>query len=166
MARRALGACLLLLGLHASSASAQDAKVDHETRHANVSAYVELLRSDVREQKVAIYTELMAFSAADDTVFWPIYREYDAELSALNDEKVAGIEEFAKHYANLTDAMADATAGKALDIETRRTALKQKYYARLKAALSPKVAARFLQIENQILMIIDLQIAASLPIVQ
>jgi hypothetical protein len=32
--------------------------------------------------------------------------------------------------------------------------------------LSPKTAARFLQVENQILLLLDLQIAASLPLVQ
>lgn len=165
MARRALCASLLVLGLSASPVSAQGT-TDRATRDTNLSTYVELLRSDVRAEKVAILTELMAFSEAEDRAFWPIYREYDVELSALNDEKVRGIQEFVDHHANLSDTMADSLAGKVFDLETRRTALKQKYYTRLKSALSPRVAARFLQIENQILMIIDLQIAASLPIVQ
>lgn len=166
MARRAIGACLLLLGLGASSSWAQGAKTDRETRHTNLTAYVELLRSDVRAQKVAILTELMALSAAEDAAFWPIYREYDVELSALNDEKVRGIAEYADNFTNMTDAVADSLATRVFDLEARRTALKQKYYTRLKTALSPKLAARFIQIENQLLMIIDLQIAASLPIVQ
>jgi hypothetical protein len=85
---------------------------------------------------------------------------------ALNDEKLKGIQEFAANYATLTDAMADSLATRALDIESRRTALKQKYHTRLKAALSPRTAARFLQIENQIQLLIDLQIVAALPIVQ
>ena len=166
MARRALGACLVLLGLTASTAFAQDPKADRATRQANLAAYVELLRADVRAQKVAIFTEMMAFTDAEDKAFWPIYREYDTELAALSDEKVRGIEEFATHYSTMTEDLADTLAGKALDLEARRTALKQKYYARLKAATSPKVAARFLQIENQLLMLIDLQVAASLPIIQ
>lgn len=166
MARRALGACLLLLGLTAPAAWAQDARTDRETRRTNLTAYVELLRSDVRAQKVAILTDLMGFTEADDKVFWPIYREYDVELMAINDEKVQGIEQFSTHYSTMTDEMADTLVGKALDLESRRTALKQKYYARMKAALSPRAAARFLQIENQLLMLIDLQIAASLPIIQ
>jgi hypothetical protein len=166
MARRALGACLVLLGLTASTAFAQDPKTDRATRQANLAAYVELLRADVRAQKVAIFTEMMAFTDAEDKAFWPIYREYDTELTALSDERVRGIEEFATHYSTMTEDLADTLAGKALDLEARRTALKQKYYARLKAATSPKLAARFLQIENQLLMLIDLQIAASLPIIQ
>ena len=47
-----------------------------DTRNQNLRAYVELLRSDVRGQKVAILTELMELTEAQDTVFWPIYRQY------------------------------------------------------------------------------------------
>jgi hypothetical protein len=39
-------------------------------------------------------------------------------------------------------------------------------YERVKSALSAKTAARFLQVEHQLLLIIDLQIASSLPIVK
>lgn len=137
-----------------------------ETKDVNLRAYVELLRADVRAQKVAFITELMEFTPAEDKAFWPIYREYDVELSTINDERVTGIEEYAQNYDKVTDALADKLAMKALELESRRTALKQKYYARFKTALSPKTAARFLQVENQLLMIIDLQIAASLPIVK
>ena len=45
------------------------------TKNQNLRAYVELLRSDVRAQKVAILTELMELNEAQDTGFWPIYRE-------------------------------------------------------------------------------------------
>jgi hypothetical protein len=144
----------------------QPAATRLETTDANLGAYVELLRADVRAQKVAFITELMDFSAADDKVFWPIYRAYDTELSAINDERVSGIEEYARNYHTVSDALADKLATKALELETRRTALKEKYYARMKTALSATTAARFLQVENQLLLIIDLQIAASLPIVK
>ena len=147
--------------------SAQQAAVTPaETRDENLRAYVELMRADVMAQKVAFITELMEFTDVEDKAFWPIYREYDVELSKINDERVSGIEEYARNYEKVTDALADKLATKALELESRRTALKQKYYARFKSALSPKTAARFLQVENQLLMIIDLQIAAALPIVK
>ena len=144
----------------------QPAPTPAETKDVNLRAYVELLRADVRAQKVAFLTELMEFTDAEDKAFWPIYRAYDAELAAINDERVTGIEEYARNYDKVSDALADKLATKALELETRRTALKEKYYTRMKTALSATTAARFLQIENQLLMIIDLQIAASLPIVK
>jgi hypothetical protein len=43
-----------------------------ETKDLNLHlrAFAELLRSDVRSQKVAIITQLMEFSEAEDTAFW------------------------------------------------------------------------------------------------
>lgn len=132
----------------------------------NLHAYVELLRSDIRAQKVAILTELMEFTESEDKAFWPVYREYEVELGKINDDRVDLIDEYARNYSQVSDALADRLAMKALDIESRRTALLAKYYGRFKSVLSPRTAARFLQIEHQLLLLIDLQIASSLPVVK
>ena len=137
-----------------------------DTRDMNIRAYVELLRSDVRSQKVAILSEMMEFTDQEDAKFWPIYREYDLELSKISDDRITLIQEYAKNYEKMTDTVADRIARGALDLEARRNALKLKYYDRLKTALSAKTAARFLQVENQLLMILDLQISAALPVVK
>jgi hypothetical protein len=139
---------------------------EQETKMLNLSAYAELLRSDVRAQKVAIITEVMGFTEGEDAAFWPIYREYDAEMAKLGDERVAMISEYAQNYEQMSDDVADKLASKALDLEARRQAVKAKYYDRVKKALSAKTAARWLQVEHQLLLIIDLQIASSLPIVK
>jgi len=135
-------------------------------RDQNVAAYVELLRSDLRTAKVAVITQMMNFTDAEDQAFWPIYREYQTELAKVNDERLRGIETYANSYTSLSDATANELMTKALDLEARRVALKQKYFSRLKTAMSPKTAARALQVENQILLILDLQVAASLPVAE
>jgi hypothetical protein len=151
----------------AKKGSASQAKgSDPQTKTLNLAAYAELLRSDVRAQKVAILTELMEFSESENAAFWPIYREYDAEMAKLGDERVALIEEYAQAYDKMTDAIADKLATRALDLESRRQAVKAKYFDRVKTALSPKTALRFLQVEHQLLLLIDLQISAALPVVQ
>jgi hypothetical protein len=161
-------ALLLALCLAPRGAWAQATKppTQNETRETNLRAYAELLRSDVRAEKVAIITEMMQFTEAEDAKFWPVYREYEAELAKVNDDRLALIKEYAGSYDKMTDAIADRLAHGVLDLEARRNTLKAKYYDRFKSVLSAKTAARFLQVENQILLILDLQIAASLPIVQ
>jgi hypothetical protein len=149
-----------------AGAASQAKGSDPQSKTLNLAAYAELLRSDVRAQKVAILTELMEFSESENAAFWPIYREYDAEMSKLGDERVALISEYAQNYEQMSDDVADKLASKALDLEARRQAVKAKYYDRVKKALSPKTAARWLQVEHQLLLIIDLQIASSLPIVK
>jgi hypothetical protein len=165
---KAATALTLVLCLSPQLVLAQGTKVaaPDDTREANLRAYVELLRSDLRSQKIAIITELMDFTEAEDAKFWPVYREYETELAKINDDRLALIKEYAAKYETLTDEVADRLARRALDLEGRRNELKARYYDRFKSVLSPKTAARFLQVENQILLILDLQIAASLPIVQ
>ena len=101
--RTILALVLLVAALCPAQARAQ-AKApppsESETKTLNLSAYAELLRSDVRAQKVAIITEVMGFTEAEDKAFWPIYREYDVEMAKLGDERVAMIAEYAGNYSN------------------------------------------------------------------
>jgi hypothetical protein len=159
--RYALIVPFVIVGL-ATAANAQQSR--EETRTSNLRAYEELLRSDLRTQKVAIITEMMQFSEAEDAAFWPIYRDYELSLSRLYDERIDSVEVYARNYQNLSDATANELMTRSLDLESRRTALKQQYFTRLKTAVSPLTAARALQLENQIQLIIDLQVAASLPV--
>ena|SRR5258706_446212 len=127
---------------------------------------MELLRSDVKAQKVEIITEVMDFDDADAAKFWPIYRQYDADLTKLGDLKLALIKDYTDHYATLSDAKARELAAGVFDLEHQRTELKKKYFDRLADALSANTAARFFQVENQILMLLDLQVASMLPVVK
>jgi hypothetical protein len=162
---RLTAAAFVLLMAGSVAAQAQGTQSDdRETRTLNLTAYAELLRSDVRAQKVAIITEVMGFTEGEDAKFWPIYREYDSEMAKLGDARVALIAEYAKNYDSLTDAVADQLATRAIELEGKRQAVKAKCYERVKAALSPRTAMRFLQVEHQLQLLIDLQVAASLPI--
>jgi hypothetical protein len=155
----------LLAGASVLSGEPQQ-PADQQTKTLNLTAYAELLRSDVRTQKVAILTQVMGFTEEEDKAFWPIYREYDAEMSKLADERVSLIAEYAKSYGKTTDAEADQLATKAIDLDARRQAALGRCYERVKQALSPRTALRFLQVEHQLQLLIDLQIASSLPIVK
>lgn len=164
MIQRIAGALVVLLTSAAAAAAQTSSVARDEATTLNLAAYAELLRSDVRTGKVALLTELMGLSEVEDKAFWPLYREYDAELTKLGDERVALIAEYANNYERLTDAVAERLASKALELESRRQAVKAKHYLRIKTALSPRTALRFLQIEQQLQLIIDLQISAALPV--
>lgn len=164
MIRRTMATLTLLLVGSAAIQGQTPQTTGREAKELNLTAYAELLRSDVRTQKVAILTEVMGFTDTEDAAFWPIYREYDLEMSKLGDERVALIAEYATNYSQLSDAVADKLAGKAIDLEARRRAQLAQCYERVKKALSPRMALRFLQVEHQLQLLIDLQIAASLPV--
>jgi len=137
----------------------------NEDAQKNMAAYIELLRSNVRQQKAEMMGAVMQLSAADAAKFWPIYNEYDAELTKVNDLRAANIQEYARSYSDMTDAKADELIQNAMTYEKRRAELLAKYYGRVKEALGAITAARFVQVEHQLLLIIDLQVASALPIV-
>ena len=135
------------------------------TQKKNMQEYIELMRTNVRDQKAEIMGSVMELNAADSAKFWPIYSEYDAELTKLNNLRVANIQEYAHSYTQLTEEKADELIQKALSYEKQRSELLAKYYDRVKQQLGAIAAARFIQVEQQLLLIIDLRIASELPIV-
>jgi hypothetical protein len=108
--------------LAGSVAAAQTPRSEQDTRTLNLTAYAELLRSDVRTQKVAILTELMEFSDDENTAFWPLYREYETEMARLGDQRVALIAEYAASYSKMTDEIAAKLANAAIELEAQRQA--------------------------------------------
>ncbi len=131
----------------------------------NTRAYIELLRTDLKSSKAEILGEVLLLDTDQATKFWPIYKEYEAEYAVLGDQVVALVKSYSDHYDNLTDAVAEQLGNQVLSIEEQRNALKKKYYARMTGALGGITATRFLQVENQLERIMDLQISAQLPVI-
>jgi hypothetical protein len=127
--------------------------------------YVEMLRQDIKKDKVKIFTEVMDFTEEQAGIFWPIYREYDLELTKIGDERLAMIKDYAKHYQTLTDEKAKELVEKALQLQQKRVKLRREYFKKMDKVLPSKVVAKFFQLENLILLVLDLQIASELPLI-
>ncbi|MGH7493972.1 MAG: hypothetical protein ACREOO_16465 [bacterium] len=147
---------LLLFVLATTAVHAQD----------NVASFIELLRSEVSTNKKAIVTAAMDFTDAQASVFWPIYRNYEFDLNKLGDARVAMIKDYAENYEKMTDPKAKELAEKAFKFQEDRLKLRKKYFNELSKALSPTMAAKFAQVDNQIQLLIDMQIASELPLVE
>ena len=159
-------ACLGIFVIAVPMAMAQTPTTAQQTQEANIKAYIEMLRQDVKKDKVSILTELMDFGPGDAAKFWPVYNEYDTALTKLADERIAVIRMYAENYDALSDEMATQIATSMMDIEGRRVELRKQYLPRMIETLGAKAAVRWLQIEAQIEKVLDLQILASLPIVE
>jgi hypothetical protein len=128
--------------------------------------YVELLRSDIKTQKVAVITEAMQLEEGQSDAFWQIYRDYDYELSDIVDQRIANIKNYASSFSSMTDEKAAELAKTSFKIEGDRAKLRQKYYKKFENELSPLVGARWLMIERTINNLMDLQIMTELPLIQ
>lgn len=153
---------ILALGLlGALGAPAQTPSATDEEK--NVQAYIGLLRSDVRKAKTQVISEVMQFDSAQAAKFWPVYAEFEKEFQKIGDSIQALVREYISNYDRMTPEVADRLATKLLEVEQQRLDLKKKYYVRVKGTLDAVTATRFLQVENQLEKLLDLQLAAQLP---
>jgi hypothetical protein len=137
-----------------------------ESKELNTEAYIQLLRSDLKSQKEQIIKEAMQMDDKQAATFWPIYREYNVEQTKLGDEKLAIIQDYAANFLTMTNEKADQLAQRVMALDDQRVALRKKYYELLKKSLPTVLVVRFFQIENQIQLLVDLQIASNLPIIE
>ena len=158
----ALGlSCLLATNLWAQTSSAGAGQQKDQTQ-----AYADLMRKNLRTEKQSIVDAAMELEAADKAKFWAVYEKYQTELNGIWDQRLANIKKYAENYDKMTDAVADQLAITALNIEDQNRALRRKYYAQFKAAMSARVAARFLQVESALGHLIDLQVASQIPLMK
>jgi hypothetical protein len=132
----------------------------------NLRTFIELARSDLKTQKALIISENLPLTEDEAVEFWPLHREYEAELSKLNDEKLNLIVRFANTYESMTDKQAKELAKSSFGLEAKKTNLKREYFKKFSKVIPPTKAVRFFQVENQINLAIDLRVAASLPLIK
>ncbi|MBV8828110.1 MAG: hypothetical protein JO108_02660 [Acidobacteriaceae bacterium] len=106
----------------------------------------------------------MNLTDQEATKFWPVYDQYVSDLVASNKAKYDLIKEYAQ-ADTMTDQQADGLAKRWLTVDENVNQLRLKYLPKFRAVLSAKQTARFYQIDRRVQMMIDLQLASSLPLV-
>ena len=147
---------------------AQEKKVQDaaQSKELNAEAYVELLRADVQAKRQEVIKEGMQLDEKQAAAFWSVYDEYAGEQKKLGDQKLAVIQDYAKDFMTMDDAKADELAQRVMALDEQRMTLREKYYQAMKKVLSTVLVVRFFRLDNQLQMLIDLQIASNLPIIE
>jgi hypothetical protein len=132
----------------------------------SMTAALELVRSNVRANKAQLIGRALALPDSTANVFWPMYREYEAELAKLADDRVALIREYLTVYDTLSNAKARDLMLRVFDLDSRRVKLSRDQFNRFSKKLPAKTVAHFFQLDGFLNRVIDLQIAAALPEIQ
>ena len=69
---------------------------------------VTLVQSAFGMTKQQMVKDFMKLTEAESASFWTIYDEYEATRKEIGKKRIANIEVYAKNYAKLSDANADA----------------------------------------------------------
>ena len=130
----------------------------------NAADQIELTRTYIEANRQTIVTTVMNLTEEESKAFWPIYKEYRADVQGLNDRLIALIKEYADNYENLTDEKSADLMIRNLDIEEDRLLYKRIYIDDFLEALSPSKVARFYQIENKMDSVIRADLAVAIPL--
>jgi hypothetical protein len=125
-----------------------------------------LMRQDIKTQKVEIMGASLPLTDSEAAAFWPIYRDYDHQLSKLGDRRIAVIKKVFASYETMDEATAQKLVKESFAIAKNRTNLLEKYYTKISKNIGTVTAARWLQIENEMLTILDAQIIDEVPLVK
>jgi hypothetical protein len=126
---------------------------------------IQMLREDIRSQRKQITAANMTLTADEATKFWPIYDQYIGETVKVNDTRYALIKDYAANYNTLTDAQAQDYIKRSSAVEQQLTALRLKYVSLFEKVVSPKKTALWYQIDRRLDLLINLQLASIVPVV-
>jgi hypothetical protein len=127
---------------------------------------IRLFRKDVRSLKKQIISANMGLSEDDAQKFWPIYDQYTAELAAINDTKFALLNEYAENHDTITNEQAEQYIKTRASVEQSIMQLRLKYLPIFRKALSGRLTALFFQLDWRLGLVMDLQLASQLPVIE
>lgn len=128
------------------------------------------LLAEFRDELQAIETEVVSKSVSltsDEAArFWPLFKKFQAEKSAIIDSQVAAVRTYANEYADLNDEEAMAYVSALLDRDQRIHDLREKYLREFAKVIAPGKSARVIHISRRLGLAGQARLAQSIPLVR
>jgi len=147
-----LAACLIA---GAANATAQMSETDA----------LQQLRADIQADRQAVTAVNLKLTDAEGAAFWPLYREYRAEVAKGGDRLQKMIQDFARVYDTATAEQAKPLVDEMMAIQRAELTVKETFLPKFRKVLPEVKVARFLQIENKFDAIIRLGLANDIPLI-
>jgi Spy/CpxP family protein refolding chaperone len=157
-----LAACLLVQ----AAAFAQTAAAAAQSDQGVSDQDIQLLRKNLRSQRKQLIAANMKLSDTEAEKFWPLYEQYVSDLVKINGPKYELIKQYVSAQGALSDAQADSAVKQWLDIDRAVGDLRAKYVPNFRKVLTAKNTALFYQLDRRIQLMIDLQLASSIPLIE
>ena len=129
-------------------------------------ADIQHLREGLRADKRQATAETLQLTDAEAAKFWPIYDKYIADLTVINNSKYGMIKEYSEKFGSYTDSQASSFIKRWLDVDVRASQLRSRYVPIVGRVLPGVKTATFFQIDRRLAMLVNLGLAAQLPILQ
>ena len=152
---------LLLLSATAALGVAQAAD---KTEAQMLDEHLQAVRGDLMARRDSAIKTLVQVDPSKASAFNTLRGQYDAELKGLGDARRALLHEFLAERKNLSPEKAKDLAARSLELDSKRNAMRRKYFDLMAAQVSPIAAAQFLQVAWQFETMSDLKLATAMPL--
>jgi hypothetical protein len=159
---RTVASALLLLagaGLCPAALRAQKPAVSARTE-------LELTADSVRAQRKAIVARAMQLSDSQSNKFWPIYDQYQRDITEDNRKLFDAMAGFGNNFANLSDEQAKTALKEYEEREERVLETRHVYVGRFGKVLRPKQVLRLYQLEAKMDAVLRYALAGAVPLVK
>lgn len=131
-----------------------------------VKAAIEAARAELRASREQLLAANLSLTTEEADRFWPLYREFNTKKAELGDERLKIIFDYAAAYPNVDDATAKALVERSVKNSKATNALKERYVGKFGKVLPPAKLMRFLQIEQRLDSLVEMQIQRSVPVIE
>src|SRR6266511_3843285 len=146
-------------------ASALFSFIAQRARAQNVVDQIEVVRGALKADRKVVMAEGMQLTDLESAGFWPIYRDYRAEMDKVGDGRVELALEYAELYPNVPEDRAKPMLKKLAALEAKAVDVRNKYLKKLGKILPAAKVLRFAQLENRLDLAVRVQVAATVPLV-
>ena len=148
-------ASMILLMLLAAPAWAQQ-----------ITDQIEVTRSVAEAERKMIVSKNLKLTDAESEAFWPVYNKYREDIRRVNDKRVALIRKFASEFDTLDDDRAEGLMKDYLDFQEEHVKTRRSHVKKFSKVLPPRKLFRFYQIDGKLNVIVDFELARSIPLIQ
>ena len=154
------GIALLLSASLAFAADAPNATPDATLEHD-----IRIAGSQTEASRQATMVANLPLTDAQATAFWPVYREYRAEVGVQNGRFVQLVKKYSNDFDHMTASEAKSLTSTYLDIAQKKLDLKKNYAKKFEKVLPPVLVARAMQTEQKLDAMQEFTIARMIPLV-
>ncbi|MFY4728737.1 hypothetical protein, partial [Nitrospira sp. BLG_2] len=127
---------------------------------------MEIMMQKVKADKKLLVASNMDLTDAEAKAFWPLYDEYQKELGKINQTMGNTIKEYADAFNKgpVENDTAKKLLGEALSAQESEVKLKRTYADKISKVLPWSKTARYIQIENKVRSIVNIELAKAIPL--
>ena len=125
---------------------------------------IEKLRAEVRAGKSDLIAKNVSLTSDEAAKFWPVYKQYDAAAKALNDKRFELLKKYLDAGDKADPKMATDLVKASLQRDLDLAKLRIDYAPRFAKVLPKEKAARFIQVERALTLIVGAKLASMVPL--